>query len=864
MHRRASSDANMPGHTSRTASVSSDRTTLSGLLFPGSVNPPPSYVALAAASQIVTDHHDARQRDELNEEGSHASTTDGALFSIEALTLLNAFLDYLLYSFLLSARSTSLVNLRPAIFEVLRPRLAREAVGNADEELQELLSSTDEEEELSALQNGQDPQTDWNLDSAWKRARLRVMVYIRLGEMEDEDEERFLQEDEANETNNSDKRFSRTAGLVSWAAAIFLTSVVEYVAEQTLVAAGQAAYDRIEKKKRQNRGETSDDSVRPEARVVIEESDMEKVALSPALGRLWRTWRKRLRAPFTPARSSYSYVNPSRRTVSAPSISGRRSSTGTVDDATHSLVDSRRQSTQTQGPESEFSGACLAASIPIPISDNDVNEIEVPGLVEQSDDDGSETRTPTASLPIRPWSTLILSSNFYDVMPNDTTKINRLHKTLTQRLRRSHSTPNFCALPPLTHTIDLFQKAPIIAPFNNQRPKSSADTTRDADNTFTESSSKKSFESESKSKSDMHEDQNINIAVAKRVQKREIRPGEISSPNTEVPISELQREQKILHVSPKRSNTQSSTQSNSSSHKSSQKSFTTAKHDDRLPIMHPEDTSRSRDDSSSTDMDDDDPAAIGIAHTTNISVPASPQVTPLGRGQSKVTLISTTRGGDRSSIEAQSRLNSSRWERDGNRIAIEDKRHLVKSDSPNIAQHLDQHAFAPSRTSTVLKPKSSPRISEAVEGDRKTPRVIEFPQLKHGEMMSRQQNFKMVEPNVNEKFANNVPRAQINANRSLVPEPANALPVVKPLSEPGHIIQGSEAELERLRRMSSVKHSTEEKSRDFDRLVQNSETVKKTLTPITIREVSISCKFYSFFTDCSRILHLNRLQQTKP
>ena len=862
MHRRASSDANMPGSVSRTASVSSDRTTLSGLLVPGFINPPPSYVALAAASQIVTDYHDAKQRDELNEEGPHASITDGALFSTEALALLNAFLDYLLYSFLLSARSTSLVNLRPAIFEVLRPRLAREAVGNADEELQELLSSADEEEELSALQDGQDPQADWNLDSAWKRARLRVMVYIRLGEMEDEDEERFLQEDEANEVNISEKRFSCTAGLVSWAAAIFLTSVIEYVAEQTLIAAGQAAYDRIEKRKRQSRGETSDSSVRPEARVVIEESDMEKVALSPALGRLWRTWRKRLRAPFSPARSSYSYINPSRRTVSAPSITGRRSSTGTVDDATHSLVDSRRESTQTQGPESELSGAYLAANIPLPMSDNDVNEIEVPGLVEQSDDDGSEIKTPTASLPKRPWSTVYLSSNFHGIMLNEANEVNRLHKTFNGRHGRSHSLPNFYALPPLSHKIDLVQKAPITAPVNSQRSHSPADTNQDADKTIAESDSKESFEKANKP--DMLEDQSATFADSEKVYKNKFKPSVISIPSNATTDSELQRGHRhILHVPPKRTNTLSSTHSSSSSHKSSPRSFTTAKHDDRLPIMHPEDTSRPREDSSSTDLDDDDPAAIGIAHTTNISVPASPQVTPLGRGQSKVTLISTTRGGDRSVIEAQSHLNSSRRERDSRRTAADDERHLAKSDSPNLVQHID-HILAPSRMSPALKPKSSSRIPGVIEADRNAARVKEFPQSKHGETVFKQQNLRIAESNMTESFADSLPRVQNNVNRSPIPEPTNALPITKPFSEPGHIIQGSEAELERLRRMSSVKHSTEEKSRDFDKLVQSRETVKKTLTPITIREVSRACEMYRSFTDYGRPLHLSRLQKTNP
>ena len=68
----------------------------------------------------------------------------------------------------------------------------------------------------------------WDLELVWKRTRLRVMVYMRLGEMEDEDEQRYVKEEQL--FHGSERRFSQSSGLVSWAAAIFLTSVLEYVA----------------------------------------------------------------------------------------------------------------------------------------------------------------------------------------------------------------------------------------------------------------------------------------------------------------------------------------------------------------------------------------------------------------------------------------------------------------------------------------------------------------------------------------------------------------------------------------------------------------------------------------------------------
>ena len=831
----------MPGPSSRTGSVSSDRLSLSGLLVPSSVNPLPSYVALSAASQIVTDYHYAQKQDQLDEDtSSSAKSAKGALFSTEALALLNAFLDHLLFSFLSSAHSTSLVNLRPAIFEVLRPRLAREAVGNADEELQELLSSTDEEEELSALQNDQGPHHDWNLDAAWKRTRLRVMVYIRLGEMEDEDEERYLQEEEELDgQNRANRRFSHTAGLVSWAAAIFLTSIIEYVAEQTLIAAGQAAYDRIEKKKRQNRKAKADNIPASEARVVVEESDMEKVALSPVLGRLWRTWRKRLRAPSTSARSSYSHVYASRKTASAPSITGRRSSTGTVDDASHSMVDSRRQSTQTQIPENESSETYLAAGIPLPMSGNDVNEIEVPGLVCYSDGENSSTATPTLVSPTRPWSTIFLPTDSFDGHLYSRSK-SRKNKSSRVRNARSNSLPSISSSPLFSNTSDI-RRAALLAPVLVQKGRASSDDKDNAASLISEPQSQTALGNEANIDSDSNA--TAELPQSKRLSRYEpqVRTSSANALNQFKPL--VRREHiNASDTSLDKSSTHSSTRSASSSHKSSPRSYTTARPDDGLPIMRPEEYPDARDTPSSTDVEDDDPAAIGVARTSNISIPASPQITPVGRVHSKVTLISSTHERNFVTSEGIAQKQPLRRETATIRSVTEgDESHPTGRGLLAQGNRQDNSSITSKRASPELKTKTGGGVATLDDSTSKQRRkqVVLQPAFDE-EQVRTQEKPKLSDPVlIGGSSPNRAVKVQNNVNRPQTTEKTTVIPMTKPSSEPAHIIQGSEAELERLRRMSSVKHSTEEKRRDFDQLVQGNETVKYTLTPKTMRQLEV-------------------------
>jgi hypothetical protein len=362
--------------------------------MPSSVRPPPAFIAASVASQIVTDHHNAQLRDDhdSDRDGELAELTN-AIFSEPALNLLNAFLDHLLFAFLSTARSPSLTAIRPAITEVLKPRLAREAMATADDELQGLLGGDEEEEFPEHLGASQDK---WDTEKVWKRTRLRIMVYTRLGEMEDEDEEKYVSQERGLSMDEDD---DDEAGLVSWASAIFLTSVVEYVAEQTLLVSGQASYARMSAKLRKAAQMSEDGEDCQLERIIVEDYDVEKVALNAALGRLWRTWRKRVRSPIIP-------LTPSRGPRSMASISSLHSRR-----ISHDTIDNTIMSGEgTPGlHEHKPTETDIAANIPLPIGDNDINEIEVPGLARTfEDEESSGTQTPVPR-PQRPSSFIMLA-----------------------------------------------------------------------------------------------------------------------------------------------------------------------------------------------------------------------------------------------------------------------------------------------------------------------------------------------------------------------------------------------------------------------------------------------------------------------
>lgn len=340
---------------------------------PASVKPDPEYIAAAAASQIITSAHESQVHDWFEEATSEVNV-ETALVSSASLSLVNSFLDQLLYNFLASARSTSLTSLRPAVSEVLKPRLAKEAIAGADEELDEFLGGGDEEE-LSAFHNGQEPTGHWDLDLVWKRTRLRCMVYTRLGDMEEEDEEMYIQQENLQDTNTIQRRLSRDVGIVSPPVAIFLTSILEFIGEHSLMVAGEAAYSRIQSTKRSGSNRSTSSQSTGVERVVVEQTDMEKIAFNSTLGRLWRCWRKRVRSPNASISLSHGSLFRKASLRSLGNHVSRKSSVDTSDGWSYAAGRFLRPSVAEVLDEDE------PESIPLPVTENDIEEIEVPGFL---------------------------------------------------------------------------------------------------------------------------------------------------------------------------------------------------------------------------------------------------------------------------------------------------------------------------------------------------------------------------------------------------------------------------------------------------------------------------------------------------
>ncbi|KAF4462346.1 hypothetical protein FALBO_10849 [Fusarium albosuccineum] len=397
MSRPASGIVSPRGVRSRTQSISSDRpSTIAHSLMspPLSVSPAAAFIATSAASQIVTNDHDSHADTWYDQHGIEPAG-ETALVSLEALQLVNSFLDQLLFNFLSNSRATTLAALRPAVSEVLKPKLAKDAVNNADEELREYLGEGDEDDFVQP--QGANPSRDWDLELVWKRTRLRCMVYSSLGDMEEEDEDLYMEQE--NLEIGADEQIS---DVISPAVAIFLTSVLEYMGELTLTVAGQAAYHRLRTKFQKEIKEGTRNPTDIADRIVVEEQDMERVALDRTLGRLWRGWKKRIRSPVIDlngrpfSRASEGYPRHDSNLTDSPALSRV---------ATHSDAE----------PEAKKKGSKASnktvqpSEIALPIGSNDVDEIEVPGLAVYSDDEGDEDQD-IAEEPSgrRPKSLLIL------------------------------------------------------------------------------------------------------------------------------------------------------------------------------------------------------------------------------------------------------------------------------------------------------------------------------------------------------------------------------------------------------------------------------------------------------------------------
>ncbi|KAK2747344.1 hypothetical protein FQN57_002242 [Myotisia sp. PD_48] len=393
----AATPASIAARRGRSTSLSFDRhhalAAKSAILSPPLVNPHPQYVAASPAVQLIAAANGIRMLD-VRAEGS-----GGVSVNHSALYLLNGFLDHILFNILLAAKSTKLIAVRPAVADVLKPRLAKEIVSAADDELNEYMGGTDEEE-LSNDRGGHDPSGHFELERSWKLTRLRCMVYARLGDMEEEDEEDHLQREGLHENNGRPCRFSNHIGLITPAAAIFLTAILEYIAENALILAGENASIRLGLSREANEEDEDGEMTNTLTQTLsVEDVDMEKIALNPTLGRLWRTWRKNIRVPMlSRTLSRESLVRRGR--FGTAKTSSRQSSIGTVE--TFDEAPFRRVSPGS--PVSECAEYFDPAEIPLPVTDTDIDEIEIPGFK-------AELRIAMPARSIRPRSLFLLGTD---------------------------------------------------------------------------------------------------------------------------------------------------------------------------------------------------------------------------------------------------------------------------------------------------------------------------------------------------------------------------------------------------------------------------------------------------------------------
>ncbi|CAI7580752.1 unnamed protein product [Penicillium crustosum] len=376
---------------SRSPSVVSSDSQFSrvNLMSPPSVTPAPAFISPSAASEIISADQEFNAADFVTEdEETGAGAT--ALVTPAALSLLNGFLDNLLFNILASSKSTQLACIRPAMADVLKPRLAKEVVASAEEELNEYMGGADDEQ--TEFRGGQQPGGDFD-----PLTRLRCMVYTRLGDMEEDDEDEFIAQDSLGETDGAPRRFTSHVDNITPAASIFLTSIIEYIGERALVIAGETARSRLSAQLNNGGDEFSGSGGERKRidRLVVEDLDMEKLALNATLGRLWRTWRQRRRGTTLS------------RTLSRESFRPRG----------YSLANSRKSSIVTiEEPVTPKEPLPVAipppfdpATVPLPMSDYDVQEIEVPGYI--GDLDGEiQTMEAVVAHKVRPRSLMVFSS----------------------------------------------------------------------------------------------------------------------------------------------------------------------------------------------------------------------------------------------------------------------------------------------------------------------------------------------------------------------------------------------------------------------------------------------------------------------
>ncbi|GAB7355595.1 hypothetical protein MBLNU459_g6324t2 [Dothideomycetes sp. NU459] len=353
------------------------------------VRPAPEYISHASAAQVADEAHDARRgRSSSDDEDVPADRNGRAAVAESAVATVNAFLDKLLFDFLATARTTSLLALRPAVADVLKKSLARDAIATADANLEDLLALQEEDSDDDD-DDGDDGQSKasspsnnkWNLEFIWKRSRLRVMMRSEKSEFDIDDDERCVQDEGLLMPG---RRFSQTAGVISLSAEIFLAGVLDYIGEQLLSLATVSASARTRRRASISRATSGVEGI---THVLVQESDVEKAALNSAMDRLWRVWRKSLRARgLIPGRG--------RRLsgASRTSVNGSTSPSITRGGSGDSGVFGTKNNVPNI-PDMRHREHILASNTALPMTPRDIDDLEIPTPTEYHDNRGSQDKT---------------------------------------------------------------------------------------------------------------------------------------------------------------------------------------------------------------------------------------------------------------------------------------------------------------------------------------------------------------------------------------------------------------------------------------------------------------------------------------
>ncbi|KAK9467446.1 hypothetical protein V1512DRAFT_261212 [Lipomyces arxii] len=217
-----------------------------------------------------------------------------------ALVTLNFFLDHVVLLFLSRARSSLIGPLRTATRSIFKNQLAEDAIAEAETELRSYIRTPEEEVALLSTSSVNTSNVAFDPAQAWQMARVRCMVYSSLGEIEEAD---ILNVTPEQHSLFSSGGPSDPSDLIPPIATIFLTSILEFFAEHALLVAGRAVLSRYLVTVASNKQTNN-----PALVLRLEESDVEKLALDPQIGKVWRQWRKRhrgvLSSPFSFSLSS--------------------------------------------------------------------------------------------------------------------------------------------------------------------------------------------------------------------------------------------------------------------------------------------------------------------------------------------------------------------------------------------------------------------------------------------------------------------------------------------------------------------------------------------------------------------------------